>query len=165
LLYNENELVQRVCIAVAAMWKDVLGIETELLQMEFKAYLAARADPSQWDVVRVGWTADYNDASTFLDTMTRDSPQNFGRWVNAEYARLLESAANEQDPARRRDTLQQAESLMLSDYPLLPVYFYVARRLVQPHVDAPVINPMNRTYSKYFRPAAKVRATSRPSPS
>ena len=110
------------------------------------------AIPAQWDVVRVGWTADYNDASTFLDTMSRDSPQNFGRWLNSEYARLLESASNEGDPAQRRDTLQQAESLMLNDYPLLPVYFYVSRRLVQPGISAPAINPMNRTYSRYFRP-------------
>jgi oligopeptide transport system substrate-binding protein len=151
LLYNENELVQRVSIAVAAMWKEVLGFETELVQMEFKAYLAARADPAQWDVVRVGWTADYNDASTFLDTMTVDSPQNFGRWTSPEYARLLAEAAAEPDPSRRRDVLQRAESLMLGDYPLLPVYFYVTRRLVQPRIVAPAINPMNRTYSKYFR--------------
>jgi oligopeptide transport system substrate-binding protein len=150
LLYNENELVQKVCIAIAAMWKETLGVETELIQMEFKGYLAARADPAQWDVVRVGWTADYNDASTFLDTMTRDSPQNFGRWSNAEYAGLLESAATEADPAQRREILQQAESLMLNDYPLLPVYFYVTRRLVQPRIAAPTINPMNRTYSRYF---------------
>jgi oligopeptide transport system substrate-binding protein len=153
-LYSENELVQRVCLAIAAMWKDALGVETELVQMEFKAYLAARADPAQWDVVRVGWTADYNDASAFLDTMSRDSPQNFGRWLNADYAELLEAAAAESDPALRRDTLQQAESLMLNDYPLLPVYFYVTRRLVAPRVTAPPINPMNRTYSRYFRPAA-----------
>jgi len=153
MLYNENELVQRVCVAIAAMWKESLGVETELVQMEFKAYLAARADPAQWDVVRVGWTADYNDASTFLDTMLEGSPQNFGRWLDARYARLLESAAHETDPARRRETLQQAEALMLQDYPLLPVYFYVNRRLVQPWVQAPPINPMNRTYSRYFRPA------------
>ena len=150
MLYNENELVQKVCIAISAMWKQTLGVETELIQMEFKAYLAARADPAQWDVVRVGWTADYNDASTFLDTMTKNSPQNFGRWHAAEYAGLLESAARESDPARRRATLQQAESLMLNDYPLLPVYFYVTRRLVQPRIAAPAINPMNRTYSRYF---------------
>jgi oligopeptide transport system substrate-binding protein len=154
LLYNENELVQRVCIAIAAMWKEALGVEAELIQMEFKAYLAARADPAQWDVVRVGWTADYNDASTFLDTMSVGSPQNFGRWSSAEYAGLMKSAAAEGNPDRRRDTLQQAESLMLNDYPLLPVYFYVTRRLVQPHIAAPEINPMNRTYSRYFRPAA-----------
>jgi hypothetical protein len=43
---------------------------------------------------------------------------------------------------------------MLNDYPLLPVYFYVTRRLVAPRVLAPSINPMNRTYSRYFRPAA-----------
>jgi oligopeptide transport system substrate-binding protein len=153
MLYNENELVQRVCIAIAAMWKEALGVETELIQMEFKAYLVARANPSQWDVVRVGWTADYNDASTFLDTMALGSPQNFGRWSNIEYAGLLKSATVEGNPERRRDTLQQAESLMLNDYPLLPVYFYVTRRLVQPHIAAPDINPMNRTYSRYFRPA------------
>jgi oligopeptide transport system substrate-binding protein len=153
LLYNENELVQKVCVAIAAMWKESLGVETELVQMEFKAYLAARADPEQWDVVRVGWTADYNDASTFLDTMLEGSPQNFGRWVDAGYARLLEAAAHESDATRRRETLQQAEALMLQDYPLLPVYFYVTRRLVQPWVLAPPINPMNRTYSRYFRPA------------
>lgn len=154
LLYNQNALIEKVCIAIAAMWKESLGVETELVKMEFKAYLAARADPAQWDVVRVGWTADYNDASTFLDTMTLDSPQNFGHWVNPVYASLLASAASEADPAKRRDTLQQAESLMLGDYPLLPVYFYVTRRLVQPRVAAPAINPMFRTYSKYFRPAA-----------
>jgi len=150
LLYNENELVQRVSLAIAAMWKEALGAEIELIQMEFKAYLAARADPAQWDVVRVGWTADYNDASTFLDTMMRDSPQNFGRWLDPRYASLLEAAASESDGARRRETLQQAEALMLADYPLLPVYFYVTRRLVQPHIAAPAINPMNRMYSRDF---------------
>ncbi|NJN05774.1 MAG: S8 family serine peptidase [Rhodobacteraceae bacterium] len=137
LLYNENELVQRVCVAIAAMWKEALGVEVELVQMEFKAYLAARADPAQWDVVRVGWTADYNDASTFLDTMIRGSPQNFGRWHDDRYAALLAAAAVETDASARRALLQQAEALMLQDHPLLPVYFYVTRRLVQPDIAAP----------------------------
>ncbi len=150
LLYNENELIQKICIAIAAMWKEALGADVELNQMEFKAYLAARADPAQWDVVRVGWTADYNDASTFLDTMTRDSPQNFGRWRSAQYSRLIEAAAVDSDPDSRRATLQRAEALMLAAYPVLPVYFYVTRRLVQPDIAAPAINPMNRTYSRYF---------------
>ena len=150
MLYNENDLIQKVCVAIAAMWKQELGVETELVQMEFRAYLAARADPAQWDIVRVGWSADYNDASSFLDTMTDGSPQNFGRWSNAQYAQLLADAAVETDVARRRQLLQQAERLMLNDYPLLPVYFYVTRRLVQPHISAPPINPMNRTYSRHF---------------
>ena len=150
LLYNENDLIQKVCVAIAAMWKQELGIETELVQMEFRAYLAARADPTQWDIVRVGWSADYNDASSFLDTMTVGSPQNFGRWSNTHYSRLLADAAVQTDVARRRQLLEQAERLMLDDYPLLPVYFYVTRRLVQAHINAPPINPMNRTYSRDF---------------
>ncbi len=150
LLYNENDLIQKVCVAIASMWKQELGVETELVQMEFRAYLAARADPAQWDVVRVGWSADYNDASSFLDTMAVGSPQNFGRWSNDGYATLLADAAAETDVSRRRQVLQESEKLMLSDYPLLPVYFYVTRRLVQPRISAPPINPMNRTYSSQF---------------
>lgn len=150
LLYNENVLVERVCVAIASMWKETLGVDVELIQMEFKAYLSARADPAQWDVVRVGWTADYNDASTFLDTMTVDSPQNFGRWSDAHYTALLNEAALETDASKRKAKLHEAESVMLQQYPLLPVYFYVTRRLVQPHIEAPPINPMNRTYSRYF---------------
>lgn len=153
LLYNENDLIQKVCVAIAAMWKESLGVEVELVQMEFRSYLAARADPAQWDVVRVGWSADYNDASSFLDTMTSGSPQNFGRWSDAQYARQLAMAAAEPDAAVRREFLQQAERRMLQDYPIMPVYFYVTRRLVQPQVIAPEINPMNRTYSRYFRSA------------
>jgi ABC-type oligopeptide transport system substrate-binding subunit len=83
--------------------------------------------------------------------MTVDSPQNFGHWSSSAYAQLLAEAAAETDASQRRDVLQRAESLMLSDYPLLPVYFYVTRRLVQPRIRAPAINPMNRTYSRYFR--------------
>ena len=118
--------------------------------MEFRAYLAARADPAKWDVVRVGWSADYNDASSFLDTMMDGSPQNFGRWSNAKYAGLMADAAKELDTAWRRLLLQQAEQLMLEDYPILPVYFYVTRRLVRPRISAPPIDPMNRTYSRHF---------------
>ena len=150
MLYNENDLIERVCVAISSLWKQELGVEIELVQMEFRAYLAARADPTQWDVVRVGWSADYNDASSFLDTMTDGSPQNFGRWSNHQYALLLADAAVATDLPRRRQLLQQAEQLMLQDYPLLPVYFYVTRRLVQPNISAPPINPMNRTYSRHF---------------
>ena len=152
LLYSENVLVQRISVAVAADWKRSLGVEVEHIPMEFRAYLAARADPAQWDVVRVGWSADYNDASSFLDTLTADSPQNFGRWTDARYAALLAAAAGQADIRTRRELLQQAERLILQQHPVLPVYFYVARRLVRPGLQAPAINPLNRTYSLYFRP-------------
>jgi len=154
LLYNENQLVQRICVAVAAEWRRLLGVETELVPMEFRAYLVARSDPAQWDVVRVGWTADYNDASSFLDTLAADSPQNFGRWADPRYTELLAAAATEADVARRRELLQQAERLMLQQHPVLPLYSYVARRLVGPGLQAPGLNPLNRSYSLYFRPAA-----------
>ena len=95
--------------------------------------------------------------------LERSVPVELGTAPYPMIRAMVDTAAAESDPARRRDTLQQAESLMLNDYPLLPVYFYVTRRLVSARVAAPAINPMNRTYSRYFRPAAPVRASARPS--
>ncbi len=153
VLYNDNQLVERVTLAIAATWKEELGVESELRKLEFRGYLAAREDPAQWDVVRVGWSADYNDASSFLDTLMRGSPQNFGRWHSDDYESLLVAASLEGDAARRRELLEQAEHLMLSEHPVMPVYFYVLRRLVSPRIAAPPINPLNRSYSRDFSPA------------
>lgn len=155
MLYNDNQLVERVSLAIAAAWQEVLGVEVELRKMEFRAYLAARDDPSQWDVARVGWAADYNDASSFLDTLMTGSPQNFGRWRNEGYERLLANAAVEIDAGERRALLERAEALMLAEHPVMPVYFYVLRRLVSPRVKAPEINALNRSYSRDFRPAGE----------
>ena len=97
LLYNENELVQSVCIAIAAMWKEALGVETELLQMEFKAYLAARADPAP--VGRRPRRLD-RGLQRRLDLPghdDRDSPQNFGRWSTPSTRGCSMPAAAESD--------------------------------------------------------------------
>ena len=89
LLYNENELVQSVCLAIAAMWKEALGVETELVQMEFKAYLAARADPAQWDVVRVGWTADLQRRYDFPGHDDARQPAEFRSLVQRGIRRAI----------------------------------------------------------------------------
>jgi len=44
--------------------------------------------------------------------------------------------------------LQQAEAIALHDHPLLPLYFYVNKRLVKPEVEGWYDNVMNVVYSR-----------------
>ena len=104
---------------------------------------SASAGPLTTTTRRLSWT---QCPETALKTSDVGSIQNTRNFSSLRRMRAIR--------AKRRDTLQQAESLMLNDYPLLPVYFYVSRRLVQPGISAPAINPMNRTYSRYFRPGS-----------
>jgi ABC-type oligopeptide transport system substrate-binding subunit len=40
--------------------------------------------------------------------------------------------------------------VLLNDYPIIPVYFYTARRLVKPYLGGAEITPLNHTYSKHL---------------
>jgi oligopeptide transport system substrate-binding protein len=60
----------------------------------------------------------------------------------------LERAANDADAAGREALLQQAETLMLVDQPLIPLYFYVSKHLVAESIHGWRNNVMNVVYSK-----------------
>jgi len=44
--------------------------------------------------------------------------------------------------------LQSAERLMLADYPAIPLYFFVSKRLVKPYVLGVNPNALDRVSSK-----------------
>jgi ABC-type oligopeptide transport system substrate-binding subunit len=150
LLFNSNNSIKQVAIAIASMWKQTLGVETELLEEEYRVFLNSRRDTTRWEVARLGWTADYNDAGSFLDTLRRGSPNNDARYERREFDELLDGAASAVNAADRRHLLQEAEKMMLSDYPILPIYFFSAKRLIKPYLKGARVNPLNRLYSKHL---------------
>lgn len=150
LLINSNPTIRQTTIAIAAMWRSELGIKTEIIEQEYRVFLQTRRNTSLWDVARLGWTADYNDAADFLDIFRRNSPNNDSRYSNPQFDKLLDRAAEKADPLLRRKLLQEAERLMLSDYPIIPVYFYVSKRLIKPYVTGAKPNPLDRLDSKYL---------------
>jgi oligopeptide transport system substrate-binding protein len=132
------------------MWKETLGIDTELIDEEYRVFLDSRRDTSKWEVARLGWTADYNDAGNFLDILRTGSPNNDARYARPEYDLLLDRAASTVDLSERRLLLQSAEKMMLADYPILPIYFFSSKRLIKPYVQGAKVNPLNRLYSKHL---------------
>jgi oligopeptide transport system substrate-binding protein len=148
VLFNTNEVIQRTAVVIAAMWREVLGIEVELTAEEFKVFLESRHDTSRWEVARLAWIADFNDASNFLDVLRTHSPNNDMRYTNPQFDNALDKAAEMTDVPQRRVALQSAEKGMLDDYPIIPLYYFVSKRLVKPYLLGVVPNPMNHLPSK-----------------
>lgn len=148
LRYNSGEVHNRLAVAIAAMWKEALGVETELYAEEFRALLQSIQSRKDTQVFRASWVGDFNDAYTFAQLLQSDFGINLTGYSNARYDALLAEATREPDPARRRAVLEEAERLMLADHPLLPVYFYVNKHLVKPYVQGWPDNVMNVQYSK-----------------
>jgi oligopeptide transport system substrate-binding protein len=149
--YNMGEVHNRLAVAVAAMWKEALGVETTLYAEEFKALLQSIQARTDTQVFRSSWVADYNDAYSFLQLLQSGFGINLTGYSNPDYDRLLAEASRQSDPARRRALLEESERLMLADTPVLPLYFYVNKHLVKPYVHGWQENVMNVQYSKDLR--------------
>jgi len=155
LLYNTSDNHKKVAIAVAAMWKKVLGVKTRLRNEEWKVYLDSRKK-RDFQIIRAGWIGDYNDAHTFLSLFQSDVGQmNPSAYANPDYDRLMRQAATTLDPRHRAEQMQQAEALLLQDLPLIPIYHYTTQHLVSPAIDGWVDNVMDIHPSRYLQKRAR----------
>ena len=147
LRYNAGEVHTKLALAIASMWKEALGAQVTLTQVEFKSLLQD-VDRGEVEMFRSSWVGDYNDAYTFAQYLKSDFGVNQPHYASAAYDALLTRAAAEGDPVKRRALLEEAERTMLADHPLLPIYFYVNKHLVKPEVQGWYDNVMNVVYSK-----------------
>ncbi len=131
--YNTDEGHQSIAELIQAQWKENLGIDVGLQNMEWNAYLAAQQN-LQYQVCRAGWIGDYLDPNTFLDMWMTDNPNNQTGWSNKKYDALVTAAGTQRDAAKRMETLRQAEAILLDELPVIPFYYYVSTNMVRPYV-------------------------------
>lgn len=133
LLYNTSETHRAVAEAAQEMWRRELGLEVKLLNQENKMLLSARRT-GDFEILRSVWTADVVDPQAFLDIFTSASGNNFTGWSNRAYDQLLFEAARTADANARNALLQKAETLLLQEAPIIPIYHYTHVFLIQPSV-------------------------------
>ena len=149
-LYNTSENHKKIAIALAAMWKQTLGVKIKLRNEEWKVYLNSRSQ-RQFEMIRAGWIGDYNDASNFLDLFRSDvGTMNPSVWSNAEFDSLMKQAAFESNSAKRIELMQSAERILLAEMPIIPIYYYTTQHLVHGDVKGWKDNVMDIHPSRYL---------------
>jgi len=143
ILYNSSDQHRVVFEAIQEMWRRELGVKVELSNQENKTTRQARR-LGEYDLLRSSWTADYRDPLTFLDIFTSDNGNNHTRWRSAGYDRLIATARDSADPAERLAALGRAETLLLDEAPIIPLYHYTNFYLVHPAVRGWSGNPIDR---------------------
>jgi len=133
LIYNTDELNQNIAEVMQAQWKENLGIDVGLQNMEWNAWLSASAN-MEYDVCRGGWIGDYLDPNTFLDMFVTDGGNNQTGWSNKKYDQLIDDSRREGDPAKRMKILHDAEAILMDELPIVPIYYRVSRNMIRPYV-------------------------------
>ena len=148
ILYNTNEGHRKIAVALQEMWKDYLNIDIKLLNQEWKVYLATES-AGDYQISRGGWIGDYVDPNNFLDMFLCGGGNNRTGWCNEEYDRLiLEVAPSQSSHEERLAVFQQAETMLLDDMPIIPVYTYTSVKLVDSSVENLDGNIMNQAMYK-----------------
>ena len=146
--YNTGEAHNRIAVAIAAMWKETLGVKTSLYAEEFRALLASIQARTETEIFRSSWVGDFDDAYSFAQLLQSDFGINLTGYSSPRYDALLAEAIDQSDTTHRRELLEAAERAMLTDHPLLPIYFYVNKHLVKPYVRGWADNAVNIQYSR-----------------
>ena len=133
LLYNTSDLHKKLAIAVASIWKKNLGVNVKLENQEWKTFLDTRHQGT-FDVARAGWCADYNEPTSFLNTMLSDSSNNTAHYKSPAFDKLIGDTLKVADDAQRADLYAKSEQQLDKDSAIVPVYYYVNARLVKPWV-------------------------------
>jgi len=123
LLYNTSNAHKSIAEAIQQMWNKNLGITCTLKSEEWGVYLDDRTNLN-YSVARAGWIGDYMDPNTFLDMFVTNGGNNGTGWSNKTYDALIAKAKATTDPKARMATLHDAEKILMTDMPIIPIYYY-----------------------------------------
>lgn len=132
---NTSEAHATIAQFIQEGWAQNLGINATIDNTEWQVYLD-KVSALDYQVARLGWIADYNDASSFLDMYrTADDGNNDTGWGSDEYQALIDGARAETDADARIGILKEAEALIMGEMPVIPIYFYANNYVLNPNVQ------------------------------
>lgn len=149
LSINTSEAHSAIAQFVQEGWHKNLGIDVTIDNSEWQVYLD-KLSSLDFDVARMGWIGDYNDAYTFLEMYdSASNGNNDTGWENKEYTALLKQSITETDATKRIELLKQAEAIAVSEYPVAPVYYYTNLFVKQDYVKNMKPDALGNVYLKY----------------
>ena len=150
LRYNTSTPHRRLALAVAAMWRQTLGVQVRLRNEEWKVFVQNRKQRTITQVFRGGWIGDLADARNFLAAFGSDGPLNWMGYDSAAYRERLAKADAAKSETARNAWLRAAEQRLLNDDAAIPLYFYSSKHLVSRRVRGFESNALDRHASRWL---------------
>jgi oligopeptide transport system substrate-binding protein len=149
ILYNTHEDHRKIAVAIQQMFMQNLNIQVNLVNQEWKVYLDSHNNMN-YDIARRGWIGDYVDPYTFLSMYITDGGNNKTGFSNARYDEIvLKEAPAELDRDKRYALYHEAETILLENMPILPIFTYQYKHLFTTSVKGMPDNIMGYYNYKY----------------
>jgi len=150
ILYNTQENHRKIAIAIQEMWREQLNINVSIVNQEWQVYLES-VDNMNYDVARRGWVGDYVDPNTYLDMYITGGGNNNVGFSNPRYDEIvIDEAPLKLDNKERFALYWEAETILMNEMPIIPIYIYQTKNLKSPDIKGAPSNIMDHYNWKYI---------------
>lgn len=123
LLTSDSDGGKKTGEALQSMLETQLpGLKLTVTSVPFKTRLARREN-GQFQICGSDWIADFGDPISFLELLTSKNSSNYGSWKNSQYDKLIAASKNTNDQEKRLKDMSEAESILLDDAGVIPLYY------------------------------------------
>ena len=123
-----------------------IGIEIKIDIMPTASLRQAKSS-GKLELFRASWIADYPDAENYLSLFNSinfsPSGPNYTHYKNLNFDKMYKNSLIIMSDTLRFKKYRQMDSLALSDFPIIPLYYDQVVRFVQKDVEGMEINPIN----------------------
>jgi oligopeptide transport system substrate-binding protein len=149
ITYNTSENHRKIAVALQQMWKDALNIDITIANQEWKVYLDS-VTQMDFQIARRGWIGDYVDPNNFLDLFLTDGGNNNTGFADPRYDEMImELAPKAKTREERYAIFHAAETLLMEQMPIIPVFTYTSKHLIHKSVRGMPPNLMDSLNLKY----------------
>ncbi|MEO5683584.1 MAG: ABC transporter substrate-binding protein [Chitinophagaceae bacterium] len=149
--FNSFPVIKLLTIPIYADFASFIAKELEeagiKVQVEVvqKSLLLEQTAKSQALFFRGSWIADYPDAENYLSVFysKNPAPPNYTRYKNPQFDLLYEQALTEINDSIKQGLYRQMDRIIISDAPVVPLWYDEVFRLVNPRVTGFHANGLN----------------------
>ncbi|MCH9617281.1 MAG: Oligopeptide-binding protein OppA [Chlamydiia bacterium] len=124
----------RIAAALQDGWKKTLGINVLLEPLEYKVYIE-KIRSGDYQLAWGSWIADFKDPINFLEVFkTKSVGTNNTGWESPDYISAINETYESKDVPSREKSLIRAETLLLDEMPVIPVYHTTMLHMQNEHL-------------------------------
>ncbi len=147
--HPNNELRQKIAVAIAKEWQELFEIPVKTESYSFKQ-LFQKMTTGDYQIGAMNWQVRLNDPLYTLNAFLSASEKiNFPKWESPKYQELIREINGTTSESSRNYLLAKAEALLTREVPIIPLFREEARLIRKDYIEGVIPSVIGNIDFKY----------------